>query len=236
MTHHVEMLQSFLKSRSTIRSRKPDEPVFNSAEAVPVVLTQKPSIIVRPSSIGDVAALVGFLALHKIDFVIRAGGHDCNARSTIEGVVQIDLRSLDWVQVQPTPTQNGNAPHGDTSQRTAKVGGGVLMGKVLEMLDEEGLLTPTGAVASVGYCGWATYGGYSPLNHLYGMGVDQIVGATIVTAKGEVAKADERILEGIRGGGGCFCVVVELEIKVYPGTEVSIPIKPTSATSLTFVS
>lgn len=78
-----------------------------------------------------------------------------------------------------------------------------------------------GTVAGVGYIGWATLGGYGPFSSKYGLGVDQILGAKLVNAKGDLVDASEELLQGIRGGGGTFGVIVELTIKVYPLKEVS---------------
>jgi FAD/FMN-containing dehydrogenase len=72
----------------------------------------------------------------------------------------------------------------------------------------------------VGYTGWATLGGYGPFSSLYGLGTDQIVGAKLVDAQGEIVDAKDDLLKGIRGGGGIFGVIVELTIKVYPLKEV----------------
>lgn len=94
----------------------------------------------------------------------------------------------------------------------------------LTKLDKAPLLidASSGTVASVGYTGWATLGGYGPLTFHYGLGVDQIIGARIVNARGEVENANEELLVGIRGGGGSLGVIVELTIKVYPVNEVRL--------------
>lgn len=55
----------------------------------------------------------------------------------------------------------------------------------------------------------------------YGLGVDQITGAKIVKARGEIQTADGELLVGIRGGGGSLGIIVELTIKVYPIDKVS---------------
>lgn len=51
--------------------------------------------------------------------------------------------------------------------------------------------------------------------------MDQIVGAKLVTSKGELIDAPDELLKGIRGAGTIFGVIVELTIKVYPLKEVS---------------
>lgn len=79
----------------------------------------------------------------------------------------------------------------------------------------------SGSVASVGYVGWSTNGGYGPFSSLYGLGVDQIVGAKLVNHQGEVVEASDELLKGIRGAGNIFGVIVELTIKVFPLKEVS---------------
>ena len=84
----------------------------------------------------------------------------------------------------------------------------------------------SGTIASVGYTGWATLGGYGPLTSHYGMGVDQIIGQNSLRDKlladGEIQDADEEMLVGIRGGGGSLGIIVELTIKVYPISTVSL--------------
>jgi hypothetical protein len=63
--------------------------------------------------------------------------------------------------------------------------------------------------------------GYGIMAGKYGLGCDQIVGAKVVLADGRTVDADERLLKGLRGAGPAFGVIVELEIKVYPLTEVN---------------
>lgn len=79
-------------------------------------------------------------------------------------------------------------------------------------------------MATVGYVGWCTLGGYGPFSSLHGLGVDQIVGAKLVDPKGEIVDADAELLKGIRGGGGIFGAIVELTVKVYPLKEVRLSV------------
>jgi len=87
-----------------------------------------------------------------------------------------------------------------------------LLGNLAEALAKEGLATLTRSVPSIGYVGWATYGGYDAFSANFGLGADQIV----------AAKVDKRLVGGIRGGGGIFGVIVELTIKAYPMKTVSL--------------
>jgi FAD/FMN-containing dehydrogenase len=168
-----------------------------------------PLIILRPQRADDVAAIVSHCVAQHVDFVVRAGGHEIYGRSTVQDAVTIDLRDIAHVQVSE-------------HKQTARIGGGILFRKLLEELETHSLVTAVGGVATVGWTGWATLGGYGPYSPSFGLGVDQIVGAKVVNAEGKVVDADNLMLKGIRGAGGNFGVIVELAIKVYPLQEVII--------------
>lgn len=125
------------------------------------------------------------------------------------GAVSIDMRNLSSVNVSP-------------DKKTARIGGGTKSLRVLEALSEQGLQAAVGSCSDVGFVGWSLVAGFGPYADSYGLGVDQIVGATVVNAQGKLVEADEGLLKGLRGGGGCLGVVVELTVKVYPKGEVSI--------------
>ncbi|KAI0200185.1 FAD-binding domain-containing protein [Astrocystis sublimbata] len=162
-----------------------------------------PFAIARPQTVEHVQALVKYCTANGVPFVVRSGGHDCAGRSQVNEALTIDLRDIAYTRF-------------DDDGKTAAVGGGILLRDLAKELDARGLATPMGTVASVGYVGWATLGGYGPFSSSHGLGVDQIVAAKVVNAKGEVLEASDELLKGIRGGGGIFGIIVELTIKVYP--------------------
>jgi len=171
--------------------------IYNqSSNAVPLA-------IICPKTPQDVASLVKFARIYEVGIAIRVGGNDIFARSMIGGAMVLDLRAISSVVVNEGRT-------------CAKTGGGILVGDLAAVLEEHGLATPTGAIPFIGYVGWATLGGYGLFSSYFGLGVDQILGATVVTASGEIVKADQELLGGIRGAGGSFGVIIEMEIKVYP--------------------
>jgi len=168
-----------------------------------IITKATPPVIAQPETAEAVAAIVSFCAKNGIAFTIRGGGHDLGARSVVDGVAVIDLRSLHWVRVAE-------------DKKTAVIGGGVLASKVLEVLGQDGLATAMATIASVGYVGWSILGGYGCYSPSLGLGVDQIVAATVVSPQGEIRQADEQLLKCLKGGGGGFGIVVEMTIKVYP--------------------
>ncbi|KAF2969151.1 hypothetical protein GQX73_g4413 [Xylaria multiplex] len=186
----------------------PSDPNFEATRACFIKRdADVPFAIARPQNAEHVQALIQYCTKNGVDFVVRSGGHDCAGRSQVAGALSIDLRDIKYVNIS-------------ADEKTASVGGGIIFRDLVGALDAKGLITPVGTVASVGYVGWATLGGYGPFSTSHGLGVDQIVGAKVVNAKGELVEADAELLHGIRGGGGIFGVIVELTIKVYPLKEL----------------
>ncbi|KAJ6782378.1 hypothetical protein PWT90_06468 [Aphanocladium album] len=168
---------------------------------------RKPNVIVLPESAEHVAAAVKESVALKQAVVVRGGGHDTFRRWNVDGATLIDLRNLNRVTV-------------DAAAQTANVSGGATSLQVLRVLKEHGFHTPTGGCATVGYTSWACVGGMGHLMSSYGLGSDQILGAKVVNAKGDLVDADETLLKGLRGGGGSLGVVVQLTVKIYPINDI----------------
>ncbi|KAI1343775.1 FAD-binding domain-containing protein [Xylariaceae sp. FL0016] len=214
--------QHITKHHSGLRLLDPAHPDFEAVNAcfIKREAADAPCAIARPQNAAHVQALVKWCTEHGLDFVVRSGGHDCAGRSMVPGVLTVDMRDIRHVHV-------------DGDGATATVDGGTLFRDLATELDARGLITPVGTVASVGYVGWATLGGYGPFSTSHGLGVDQIVGAKLVDHKGELVDADGGLLKGIRGGGGIFGIIVELTIKVYPLKELLVSLLVFESSDLT---
>ncbi|KAI0886631.1 FAD-binding domain-containing protein [Annulohypoxylon maeteangense] len=198
-------LEEYLtKHQPSIKLLTPSSPDFEGVRACFIKRDDLvPLAIARPQTAVDVQVLVKYCVQHNIDFVVRSGGHDCAGRSQVRGALTIDMRDINYVRVS-------------ADEKTASVGGGIVFRDLAKALEARELMTPVGTVASVGYVGWATLGGYGPFSSSHGLGVDQIVGAKVVKAKGELVDAGEELLRGIRGAGGIFGVITELTVKIFP--------------------
>ncbi|GAA0527993.1 FAD-binding oxidoreductase [Saccharopolyspora thermophila] len=119
----------------------------------------------------------------------------------------IDLSSLKGVRVDP-------------ATRTACVQAGVRLGELDRETQAFGLAVPAGIVTHTGLAGLALGGGIGWLMRKYGLTVDQLLGVDLVTADGELLRADERrnsdLFWAVRGGGGNFGVVTEFEFRLHP--------------------
>lgn len=171
--------------------------------------TQKPMAIIRPRTEAEVLAVVREVRAQNIPFGIRVGGHTINFdRAQGQDGVELDLRALDTIAIAE-------------DKKSVRVGGGILSVNLARFLHSHGVTTPHGWCSTVGVAGWALGGGYGWSSAYYGLGVDQVLGARVALAGGEVVDTDDHpdLLWALRGAGnGNFGVVVELRLRLYPET------------------
>ncbi|MBW4619599.1 MAG: FAD-dependent oxidoreductase [Cyanosarcina radialis HA8281-LM2] len=169
-------------------------------------MTTQPAAIARCLTVQDVIHTVRWARSQGLPLSVRGGGHDFAGRALSEGVA-IDLSQMRTVTVDP-------------DQRIAHVQAGATIGDLIETTTPYGLVAATGTCSAVGMAGFTLGGGYSPLNGAYGLGIDNLLSAQVVTADGQLltANAEEHpdLLWGLRGGGGNFGVVVSLEYRLHP--------------------
>ncbi|EKJ71749.1 hypothetical protein FPSE_08195 [Fusarium pseudograminearum CS3096] len=202
------VFQAFIAEQANIKFTLPGDAEWAEVTNCFIKTSKFPSVVARPQDVSHIQELVRFCVSHSSDFVLRSGGHDCTARSQVNGALTIDMRDINYVNISE-------------DRKTAHIGGGIITRELAKALGVQGLITPTAPNASVGYVGWATLGGYSPLSTKYGLGVDQIIGAKYVNAEGALVDAGEEELTAMRGGGGCLGVITQMTIKVYSLKEAS---------------
>jgi len=205
-------LEILLQRVGDIQYLLPSSKEFDKVRCSYVNDSGRPLVIFRPKTEDELVVCIQFCVSTHIKFAVRVGGHDLYGRSTVSNGATIDLREINYVIIS-------------RDRQTARIGGGILAGTLLEHLEEDGFMTPVGGVGTVGYVGWATLGGYGMYAPSYGLGLDQIIGARLVTSRGTIVSADQQLLKALRGGGVGFGVVVELEISIYPLQEARPPIE-----------
>jgi FAD/FMN-containing dehydrogenase len=164
-----------------------------------------PAIIARCAGTEDIVRAVDFARKNRLAVAVRAGGHSMAGLSTCDDGLVIDLSQLKQVLVDPRA-------------RFAQAGPGVTRHELLSALGEHGFVVPLGGCSDTGISGLTLGGGEGDLTAKYGLTLNTLVSAEIVTADGRVirASADENpdIFWGIRGGGGNLGVVTSFRYRL----------------------
>jgi len=141
-----------------------------------------------------------------LPLAVRGGAHNAAGFGTCDGGVVIDLRRMKGIQVYP-------------DRQVAMAQPGVLWQELDRETQIFGLATPGGIVSNTGIAGLTLGGGLGWLTGIHGLTVDNLLGAEVVTAEGEVIRADAGshpdLFWGLRGGGGNFGVVTRFDYHLH---------------------
>lgn len=223
ITTLVSRLQATLDGRVTV----PGDPGYDSLRTVvPANFDPHPAAIVRPVSSADVSATVKLAAEAGTGLAVRNGGHSFAGHSGADRGVVLNMRAMNAIEIDP-------------EARTAWAQAGATAGEYTAAAGEHGLATGFGDTASVGISGITLAGGAGFLSRKFGLTVDHLLAAEIVTADGELLLVDADnhpdLFWAIRGGGGNFGVVTRLQYRLHDLSEFTggMLILPASADVIT---
>ncbi|MGY0614399.1 FAD-binding oxidoreductase [Vibrio sp. FJH11] len=186
----------------------PDDPTYNEVRQIwNGMIDRKPGMIARCKSADDVVQSVNFARENELLVSIRGGGHNIAGNAICDDGLMIDLSLLKEVAV-------------DADSRRALVGPGCTLADVDGATQKYGLATPVGINSTTGIAGLTLGGGFGWLSRKYGMTIDNLVSAHVVTADGRQLLASETENEdlfwALRGGGGNFGIVTQFEFQLHP--------------------
>jgi len=205
----VEGLRSGLRGMLCL----PGDTGYDEARSIwNAMVDRRPALIVRAAGAADVQRTVDFARVHELLLAVRGGGHNIAGNAVCDGGVMLDLSQMKSVRVDP-------------AGRRARVEPGATLGDLDKETQAHGLALPVGINSTTGVAGLTLGGGFGWLTRKYGMSIDNLLSADVVTADGKLRRVakDENpeLFWALRGGGGNFGVVTSFEFKVHPvGPEV----------------
>ena len=199
---------------------------YDSARAVwNAMIDRHPAVIVRCKGSADVIGAIEFAREHDLPIAIRGGAHNVAGHAVCDAGLMIDLSLMRGVRVDP-------------ERRRAWVQGGATWGDIDRETQAFGLATPGGLISDTGVAGLTLSGGIGWLRSRYGLCIDNLVAADVVTTNGRLDRASGEenadLLWALKGGGGNFGVVTAFEFALHPvGPKVMFcaPVYPIEAGS-----
>lgn len=187
---------------------QPDDAGYDEARRVHNGLIDKrPALIARCHGTADIVDAIGLARKLGLEVAVRGGGHNVAGRATVDDGLMIDLAPMKGILVDP-------------KARTVKAQGGVTWRELNRETQVHGLATTGGVVSSTGIAGLTLGGGLGWLMTRYGLALDNLLSAEMVTADGDVltANANENadLFWAVRGGGGNFGIAASLEYRLHP--------------------
>lgn len=182
------------------------DPGYDEARLVQdITVDRRPLAIVRAAGPHDVALAVDVAREHGLTLTVRSGGHSLAQHSMTDDSLVIDVSQMKGISIDP-------------QTRIARVQSGVTSGDLAGPAAELGLALTTGDTASVGFGGLATGGGIGFMVRKYGLTIDSLLSAQVVTASGEIVTASAEshpdLFWAIRGGGGNFGIITEFTFQL----------------------
>jgi FAD/FMN-containing dehydrogenase len=185
----------------------PDDPRYDTARRVwNAMIDRRPALIARPRSAVDVMTGVTFARRHGLQLAVRGGAHSIAGRGTCDDGLVIDFCDMKAIRVDP-------------AAQTARAEPGVKWTELDHETQAFGLATTGGTIGDTGIAGLTLGGGFGWLEGTCGMTVDNLLGADVVLATGQLVHASERehpdLFWGLRGGGGNFGIVTSFEYRLH---------------------
>ncbi len=190
----------------------PDDADYDEARAVFYGgFDRHPAVIVRAANAADVAKVVTLARESGAELAIRSGGHSVLGHSVSEGGLVLDLKDMHALQI-------------DAERRTAWVEPGLTAGEYTTAAGAYGLATGFGDTGSVGIGGITLGGGVGFLVRKYGLTIDDLLAAEVVTADGKLLHVDDNsypdLFWALRGGGGNFGVATRFQFRLHPVDQI----------------
>jgi FAD/FMN-containing dehydrogenase len=186
----------------------PDDLGYDEARAVfNGGIDRRPAVVIRATDASEVAYVIALARDTGLELAVRGGGHSSAGDGVTDGGIVLDLSLMKALEIDP-------------DSRVAWAEAGLTTGEVTSAAAKHGLAIGFGDTGSVGIAGLTLGGGIGLLVRKHGLTIDNLLAIEIVTADGQLLKADEsnhpQLFWALRGGGGNFGVATRLQFRLQP--------------------
>ena len=207
ITTTIETKIEQLRNRLSGQVILPSDDAYESARRIwNATIDKHPRLIVRCFKTSDVVHAVNFARDNRVLLAVRGGGHNIAGNAMCDDGIVIDLSPMKAATVHPRA-------------RRVTIEAGATLADLDAATLAHGLATPLGINSTTGVAGLTLGGGFGWLSRKYGMTIDNLESAEVVTAAGEVLRtsASEHpdLFWALRGGGGNFGVVTRFEFRLH---------------------
>jgi FAD/FMN-containing dehydrogenase len=183
-----------------------NDAAYEEARAVwNATVVKRPALIARCAGAADVKRSLDFARRNGLLFSVRGAGHNIAGSALCDGGLTIDLSQMRTVDV-------------DMDAGTARVQPGATLGDVDAATLPLGKAIPVGINSTTGIAGLTLGGGFGWLSRKYGLTIDSLLSADVVTADGRelTASATENadLFWALKGGSGNFGIVTSFEFRL----------------------
>jgi FAD/FMN-containing dehydrogenase len=201
------LLISQLRTHFDDRVIAPDDAEYDQARTLFYGgMDRHPAAIIRVKDVDDVVHVVKLAGQTGLPLAVRSGGHSVAGHSVSEGGIVLDLSEMRDLKI-------------DVEGQTAWAEAGLTAGEYTTAVAAHGLATGFGDTGSVGIGGLTLGGGVGYLVRKYGLTIDDLLAAEVVTADGQLLHVDADtnpdLFWAIRGGGGNFGVVTRFRFRLH---------------------
>jgi len=185
----------------------PGDPEYDRARTVFYGgIDRHPAVIIKVKDAAEVARVIGLARETGLELAVRSGGHSTSGHSVSEGGIVLDLSNMKDLQI-------------DRESSTAWAETGLTAGEFTTAASAHGFAVGFGDTGSVGIGGITLGGGIGFLVRKYGLTIDNLLAAEVVTADGQILQVDDQthpdLFWAIRGGGGNFGVATRFKFRLH---------------------
>jgi FAD/FMN-containing dehydrogenase len=184
---------------------EPGEPGWDAARrAFDLAVDQRPALVAVPTSEREVAAAVRHAREQGLRVVTQSRGHGASRLGSLEDALLLRTTALTGVHI-------------DARARRARVRAGAWWAHVCDPASFEGLAPAAGFCRTSGVVGSVMGDGMGWLARRHGLTSAGVTAVELVTADGEIERADgDDVVRALYGGG----VITAVELELYPAEDL----------------